>query len=287
MDLKIKGPSSVTVMYNEKENKKVILLGDIHVENSYDKKACANFIVPDKKIDYFIEYSYDMDLKSENTGLLKEYAKCILKNENSFNPYLIDYRKSLNISNVIFLFVEFLNSKLLIDGEEVYRTEELLYIMKKLSENLKYLNKDYIRSSLKVYFDIVNKNNNLKLKPTKELLSFYLNSTKELGDIDMLLLPFIKEYENLFNKLNTSSLEYISAKTVNAFFLRFIKLYRYLATITEKIFDTYLLSGILQSKNDIIIVHTGQQHIDTYIKFLKSNGYQIEYKLDNDLLVEY
>jgi hypothetical protein len=279
LQLKISGPSSIFIMENEK--KKVILLGDIHIKRDYDKNTCKNFIVPDKKIDYFIEYSHYMIENpsiSENTQVLKDYAECVVKNDKYFNAYLIDYRKQLPLSNLMFLLIELQNAKVEIDGIEMYRTEDVINILKKIEENLSSLNLESLRSSLKMYFNITNSANNIRLNPDSKILKFYVSSTNSLlKNSNEIILPFLENYEILKSKMYLTNSEYIKAETLNTFLLSFFKVYRFLSTITEKIFDTYVLTGILNSPNDIVIVQTGQQHIDTYIKFLEENGFTLTY----------
>lgn len=277
MNFDISGPSSITMI--NKDEKNIILVGDIHSDKTFDTNTCLNFIIPDKKIDYFIEYSYNLNTVSSSTKLLRDYTKCILDNNFYFNPYLIDYRNQLPLSNLIFLFIEFQNLK----KSNKYKVIDLYIILDKIQDNLHTLDTNNIKKSLKNYFNITNQANKINIKPTTDVLKFYINSLKEINDINTINNNFIKEYNNILSLLKKSKNDYINDYELNKFFLAFIKLFRLLSKITELIFDTYILSAVSQSENDNIIIHTGQQHINTFINFFINHGFKIIYTLEIDI----
>jgi len=269
------GPDTITVM--NKEDKKVILISDIHTrEFEFDipKDACLKLANTGKKVDYFIEMNYD-DINKGGTSKkpLYTYSRCINSYKQYFNPFLVDYRHKLPqrpiLTDLITLFSLPANAEV--------STADLDKTLTKIQKDVSSLTSFSHVKLLKQYFDIVNKANGASVKPEKSLLKYYLAQFKQLeaktGGIKNLTKKLVEETNKLKSDIGTSSSATVTLPV--QFQLAYTKLFSYLLQFEELLFDVYVLSGLLSSNNDTIIIQAGYKHIKTYEAMLQKMGYTI------------
>ena len=271
------GPQTITVMKNN--DKKVILISDIHTQEfefEIPKNACEKLAIKDKKIDYFIELNYD-DISKPYNKTLYVYSRCITNNKKFFNPFLVDYRHKLPqrvlINNLITLFS--------LPQNELFNTGQLSEILFALNDNLKTIDGFNHIKLLKTYFDIVNKNNSVSIKPDKNILKYYVteykNIEKETGGLKYIFDNFYSEFNAFYDFVQNTDDKKV--KIPVRLLLALNKLLRYLLRFEELLFDTYTLTGITTSTNDTVIVQVGLQHIKSYEKFLSSLDFSVTKKI--------
>jgi len=267
------GPDTITVM--NKEDRKVILISDIHTrEFEFDipTDACLKLANTGKKIDYFIEMNYD-DINNPGSAKkpLYTYSRCINSYKQYFNPFLVDYRHKLPqrpvLTQLITLFSLPSNSKVSISA--------LNTILINIQSNIDSLYSFNHVKLLKKYFDIVNEANGTSVKPDKSLLKYYIKEFKQLetktGGIKKLTNDLLDEMSKLETEINNTKSNSLTLPV--KFQLTYTKLFSYLLQFEELLFDVYVLSGILSSSNDTVIIQAGYKHIKTYERILKQMGY--------------
>ncbi len=262
--LYLKGPVSLTEMYDERTGKHIYLFGDEHIKKSTCKSTNSSAIIDlhtlidqlvnknkDKQFDIFLEYSYSKNDKKGNytdsymKDLFNYFENCLKIDKNACK-----YKNArLHYSDIRYESV-YMKTLGLIGAHFLYTSKDEIDIFKSLVE-------DQV-SILKKYSD-----KDISLKNAIK----HSKASKELSLVsDKLFQTIIKQHIDKYSASISLTNMYTNMEKNN-------KILLFIAALTT---DVYLMSRMfkdsLNTKN--IIVYMGYFHIENYIDILKDMGFK-------------
>ena len=285
------GCASFVYLVSEKYNKKILLLGDIHIphefKNNKNSITCTSYFekyfnTNTKLIDFFIEiplYTSSVDLKdSELSYFYHKFIGCYKHRNCSFRIHATDVRELLNQHNlykdlVLPVLMPLMRS---LEQNNFVKAKNLSFLIEHINDIGEYLSSDRFINNIPLGKEI-RKIENKDLK--RNLENFYKNScsTLKLSGKKMYLdiseelqkkPPDLDRRRNIIN-IYTSSILYLLSRVIEAYTL---------ARMFKKV------KGLYNPEPKYIVVFQGDAHIKNLQLFLLFQGFQIKFEKHVDHL---
>lgn len=293
----IKGPETITEMYNEKTGQRIYMFGDYHaklskcVNEAIDIQTFIKNILLEnqtKIFDVFVEYLYhknDIDIEYKEsylTDVFKEFKSCLYVDKKmckykNLRMHYSDIRKypyNDDIKTIIFIYQMF---------------EYFSNILDLLSKNINEYRKIYSQEVSRIKSVLKNMEIDMKEPIT---LSRLVNNSKAKKNLDKdsplknIINKFIENNNKVIHWNDIMSTLDLTPKDSVHFKNKIISISNTFTELFVNMTDIYLICRVFKKSLDTknIIIYMGQVHIDTYEQILLSLSFKkINYSGSTDI----
>ena len=269
------GPISLNIY--KKDNRKVMLLGDIHfindvkIEDSINIKDYLNLIA--KKCSDTILF---LEGCKQYTPKPNNWLEVIENNPPPMKVIFSDFRSETFLGKLIKEIIELLTNITLFTKNNY--SDEADKIIRNIKESISKLKADYYNeniSFLKTLQEYGDTLTFIKTSPSKEKKIIIDEIKSNLSDnMSDNMNKFINTINDLDNKKGTSKSYYDIKNYFNNIFL-----------ILRLVMDTYILMSLETNKNKNNNIYAGETHIQNYKNILPKLGWKLEYTAEEKLNV--